>query len=140
MRWLLVAMLCAVFAVPPAVAVASPAPRHHRRRRRRHRPRHGYQLHPTQARYKQIQQALADKGFLQPGDVDGFWGPKSIDAMKRFQAAKKLPSDGDIDALTLIALGLGPKHKSSIPVTAAATSAKKSSSADTEADAQPQEN
>jgi peptidoglycan hydrolase-like protein with peptidoglycan-binding domain len=139
MRWLLVAMLCAVFAVPPAVAVASPSPRHHRRRRSHHR-RHTYQAHPSHARYKQIQQALADKGFLPQDDVDGFWGPKSIDAMKRFQAAQKLPADGDIDALTLIALGLGPKHKSSIPVTTASTSTKNSSSSDTEADAQPQQN
>jgi peptidoglycan hydrolase-like protein with peptidoglycan-binding domain len=138
MRWLLFAMLCAVMVVPPAVAVASPAPRARRHHRRRHH-RRRYQSHPSHARYKQIQQALADKGFLPQDGVDGFWGPNSIDAMKRFQAAQKLPSDGDIDALTLIALGLGPRHKSSMPVTTAA-STKKSSSADAEADAQPQQN
>ncbi|MGH9619012.1 MAG: peptidoglycan-binding domain-containing protein [Bryobacteraceae bacterium] len=131
-------MLCAVLVAPPVTAVASPAARHYRRRRRRHYHRHRYQSHPTHARYKQIQQALANKGFLPQDEVDGFWGPKSIDAMKRFQTAHKLPSDGNIDALTLIALGLGPKHKSSIPVTAASASTKKSSSGDTEANAQPQ--
>ncbi|HEX7362093.1 MAG TPA: peptidoglycan-binding domain-containing protein [Bryobacteraceae bacterium] len=133
-------MLCAALVAPPVTAVASPAPRHHTRRRRRHYHRNRYQSHPSQARYKQIQQALADKGFLPQDEVDGFWGSKSIAAMERFQAAKKLPSDGTIDALTLIALGLGPKHKSSIPVATAAASAKKTSSGDTEADAQSQQN
>lgn len=140
MRWLLFAMLCAVLVAPPVTAVASPAPRHHRRRRRRHYHRHRYQSHPTRARYKQIQQALADKGFLPQDEVDGFWGPKSIAAMEKFQAAKRLPNDENIDALTLIALGLGPKHKSTIPVAAATASAKKTSSADTEADAQSRQN
>ncbi|MGH9640723.1 MAG: peptidoglycan-binding domain-containing protein [Bryobacteraceae bacterium] len=144
-------MLFAVFAVPSGFAVASPASSHarthhsrrrHKRRRRRHAS--SYQSHPTRARYQQIQQALADKGFLKPDDVDGFWGPKSIDAMERFQAAQKLPNDGNIDALTLTALGLGPKHKSQIPVTAAssppAKSAPASDASDSAANAQPRQN
>jgi hypothetical protein len=42
--------------------------------------------------------------------VSGQWGDDSIDALKRFQADQKLPDDGKINSLSLIGLGLGPKH------------------------------
>lgn len=124
MGWLLVATLFAALAAPSGLAAAPPAKTHrkytHRRRRRRRRvSRPSYQSHPTRERYQQIQQALADKGYF-TGPVDGIWGPASVMALQRFQTAQKLPSDGKIDALSLIALGLGPKHKSSVPVTAVA--------------------
>jgi len=68
-----------------------------------------YQQHPTQQRYQEIQQALASKGYFQ-GDANGQWGPDSADALKRFQADQSLAPDGKINSLSLIALGLGPKH------------------------------
>lgn len=64
---------------------------------------------PTQDRYKDIQQKLADKGYYK-GTVDGQWNPDSVDALKHFQADQNLHSDGRIDSLSLIGLGLGPKR------------------------------
>src|SRR5579871_2362101 len=71
--------------------------------------RRNYQQAPTGERYKEIQQALAEKGYFR-GSVDGQWGPDSVDAMKRFQADQNLDADGKLSSLSLIALGLGPKH------------------------------
>lgn len=70
-----------------------------------------YQTHPTTDRYKEIQQTLADKGYFK-GEVNGTWGDDSVDALKRFQSDHKLPDDGKINSLSLIQLGLGPKHDS----------------------------
>jgi murein L,D-transpeptidase YcbB/YkuD len=67
------------------------------------------QQQPTTDRYKEIQQALADKGYFQ-GPVDGAWNPGSVDALKRFQKDQNLDPDGKIGSLSLIALGLGPKR------------------------------
>jgi Putative peptidoglycan binding domain len=71
-----------------------------------------YQAHPDPERYQQIQQALADRGYFK-GQVNGQWGDDSTDALKRFQADQKLFDDGKINSLTLIGLGLGPKHDGS---------------------------
>jgi hypothetical protein len=68
------------------------------------------QTTPAPERYKQIQDALVAKGFLDPADAGGAWGPSSADALKRFQAAQNIQPTGKIDALSLIGLGLGPKH------------------------------
>ena len=38
------------------------------------------------------------------------WGQASIDGLKRFQADQKIDTTGKINSLSLIALGLGPKH------------------------------
>lgn len=73
------------------------------------KPGPSYQLHPDPERYQEIQKALADRGYFK-GDVNGVWGDDSTDALKRFQSDQKLPDDGKISALTLIGLGLGPKH------------------------------
>lgn len=70
------------------------------------------QAQPTPDRYKQIQEALAAKGYLKPEDATGSWGPGSVDAMKRFQADQKIEGAGKINSLSLIALGLGPKRES----------------------------
>jgi len=67
------------------------------------------QQQPTTDRYKEIQQALADKGYFQ-GPVDGAWNPGSVEALKRFQKDQNLDPDGKIGSLSLIALGLGPKR------------------------------
>lgn len=73
-------------------------------------PQPSYQLHPDPERYQKIQQALADRGYFK-GEVNGQWGDDSEDALRRFQADKQLyDDDGHITALTLIGLGLGPKH------------------------------
>jgi peptidoglycan hydrolase-like protein with peptidoglycan-binding domain len=58
----------------------------------------------------EIQQALVDKGF-HPGPASGEWGPEWVAALKQFQQAQNLKSDGKLGALSLIALGLGPKHE-----------------------------
>jgi peptidoglycan hydrolase-like protein with peptidoglycan-binding domain len=67
--------------------------------------RRAAQQQPTAERYKEIQQALAGKGYFQ-GTVDGVWGADSIDALKRFQREQNLEDDGKIGSLSLIALGL----------------------------------
>lgn len=66
-------------------------------------------MQPTPDRYREIQQALADKGYFS-GSPDGVWGASSTDALKRFQHDQNLSEDGKVDALSLIALGLGPKR------------------------------
>jgi peptidoglycan hydrolase-like protein with peptidoglycan-binding domain len=65
---------------------------------------------PSPDRLKEIQQALAGKGYF-TGEPSGSWGPSSIDALKRFQRDQNLVEDGKIGSLSLIALGLGPKRE-----------------------------
>jgi peptidoglycan hydrolase-like protein with peptidoglycan-binding domain len=71
--------------------------------------RRSYQQSPTPERYKEIQQALATKGYFQ-GEPNGEWGPDSQAALKRFQTEQNLTSDGKLSSMSLIALGLGPKR------------------------------
>jgi hypothetical protein len=66
------------------------------------------QQNPTPERYKEIQQALVDKGYLK-GEPSGVWDADSIDAMQRFQTDQKLTATGKITAPALIGLGLGAK-------------------------------
>jgi hypothetical protein len=66
------------------------------------------QLSPTPDRYREIQQALAEKGYLK-SDPSGVWDANSQDAMTRFQTDQKLPPTGRISAASLIGLGLGAK-------------------------------
>jgi Putative peptidoglycan binding domain len=68
------------------------------------------QLAPTPERYKEIQGALAAKGYLKPEDTHGSWNQASVDALTRFQSEQNLGSTGKINSLSLIALGLGPRH------------------------------
>lgn len=68
-----------------------------------------YQNTPSADRYKEIQQVLADKGYFK-GDVNGQWGPASVDALRRFQTDQNLDPDGKLGSLSLIAMGLGPKR------------------------------
>jgi len=67
------------------------------------------QQQPSSDRYKEIQQALADKGYFRV-PAYGAWNGDSVDALKRFQKDQNLDPDGKIGALSLMALGLGPKH------------------------------
>jgi hypothetical protein len=73
------------------------------------------QLAPTPRRYKEIQEALAAKGYLKPEDATGACTPASVDAVKKFQAGQNLDSTGKINSLSLIALGLGPKRETAAP-------------------------
>jgi hypothetical protein len=63
---------------------------------------------PTSDRYKQIQDALAAKGYLTTPS-NGVWDQQSVQAMQRFQQDQKLEPTGKLTARSLVALGLGPK-------------------------------
>jgi peptidoglycan hydrolase-like protein with peptidoglycan-binding domain len=65
---------------------------------------------PSPERYKEIQEALASKGYFKT-EPDGTWGPASVDALKHFQHDQNLVEDGKIGSLSLIALGLGPRRE-----------------------------
>jgi peptidoglycan hydrolase-like protein with peptidoglycan-binding domain len=71
--------------------------------------RRSNQQQPTPDRYREIQQALGEKGYF-AGEPDGTWGAESVEALKRFQRDQNLTEDGKIGALSLIALGLGPRR------------------------------
>jgi peptidoglycan hydrolase-like protein with peptidoglycan-binding domain len=71
--------------------------------------RRSTQKEPDAARYQEIQQSLADKGYF-AGPVNGTWGPDSVEALKRFQRDQNIDDDGKLGSLSLIALGLGPKR------------------------------
>jgi len=58
----------------------------------------------------EFQRALADKGYY-TGEVNGVWGPESLNALKRFQQDQNLTPDGKLGSLSIIALGLGPKRE-----------------------------
>jgi len=77
-------------------------------------PRPRTQQEPTPERYREIQQALIDKAYLD-GPPSGVWDASSMDAMKRFQTDQKLQITGKLDALSLIRLGLGPKRQALPP-------------------------
>jgi peptidoglycan hydrolase-like protein with peptidoglycan-binding domain len=73
------------------------------------------QMQPTPERYRQIQEALAAKGYLTADEATGKWDQASMDALKRFQQDQNIESTGKIDSLSLIALGLGPRHDDAPP-------------------------
>jgi peptidoglycan hydrolase-like protein with peptidoglycan-binding domain len=97
-----------------------------------------YQQHPDSERYKQIQQALADRGYFK-GTVDGAWNADSVDALKRFQADQKIDDDGKIDALSLKGLGLGARHDGSSAATVPLSAASSDSEPPPQATPLPQE-
>jgi peptidoglycan hydrolase-like protein with peptidoglycan-binding domain len=68
---------------------------------------------PTPERYKEIQQALAKRGYLH-GEASGKWDQESVDALRRFQHDQNLEPSGKLNSLSLIALGLGPKYEASM--------------------------
>ena len=73
------------------------------------------QTTPSADRYKAIQDALVLQGYLPTEEATGNWNQASADALKKFQADQTLESTGKINSLSLIALGLGPRHDSTIP-------------------------
>jgi|SRR5215471_14876899 len=74
------------------------------------------QLNPTPDRYKEIQEALVAKGYLSADQANGQWTDASAEALKKFQSDQSLDPTGKINSLSLIALGLGPKHDPSTAV------------------------
>jgi hypothetical protein len=70
------------------------------------------QNEPTPDRYREIQQALIQRGYMQ-NDASGKWDASSMDALRRFQQDQNLEASGKLDSLSLIALGLGPKRTAS---------------------------
>ena len=76
------------------------------RKRSKPRRRERGQKAPTPARIQEIQAALVREGVY-PGEPNGKWDARSIEAMKRFQAAHGLSPTGKFDALSLQKLGLG---------------------------------
>lgn len=63
---------------------------------------------PSSDRIREIQSALAARGFYN-GAPTGIMDADTVSALQRFEASQNLKSDGRIDSLVLIALGLGPK-------------------------------
>ena len=51
-----------------------------------------------------VQTRLAALKFLTSKDVDGVYGPRTVEAVKKFQASKKLKADGRVGSKTRIAL------------------------------------
>jgi peptidoglycan hydrolase-like protein with peptidoglycan-binding domain len=86
-------------------------------------PTRNIQQHPTPERYTEIQQALVERGYL--AEANGSWDAASIAAMKKFQEDQRLNADGKLTALSLTALGLGPRRGAFVvaptPVVAAST-------------------
>lgn len=68
------------------------------------------QLAPSADRFREIQTALASRGYLSGEDATGVWTPASSEALKKFQTEQNIESSGKINSLSLIALGLGPKR------------------------------
>jgi len=78
------------------------------------------QTAPTPDRYKEIQGALASRGYLE-GTPTGVWDSQSTEALRRFQKDQNLEPNGKLNSLSLIALGLGAKRPAAPAVTAPAS-------------------
>jgi hypothetical protein len=60
---------------------------------------------------RSVQQALHDKG-VDAGPVDGLWGARTSDGVRRFQERQGLETTGQLNAPTLAALGIGKQQAS----------------------------
>jgi hypothetical protein len=54
---------------------------------------------------RNLQQTLQDKG-IDPGPIDGIWGPRTSAALRDFQQNQGLDATGQLNAQTLAALGI----------------------------------
>ena len=65
-----------------------------------------------------LQRALSNQGFLPPASEinQAFFGPGTRRAVMAFQASKKLPQTGQVDAQTAALLGAGAKLPTTAPV------------------------
>jgi peptidoglycan hydrolase-like protein with peptidoglycan-binding domain len=124
-------LIAAMIAMGPATTLSSGTPKHSTRKKtsssgttkkkgatsKKRRPSavraspgwRASQQAPTPDRYKEIQQALMQRGYLS-GAASGVWSMESMEAMKRFQRDQNLTPSGKPSSLSLIALGLGPKR------------------------------
>ena len=79
------------------------------------------QAAPSPERYKEIQDALAAKGYLK-SEASGVWDSRSVDALKQYQSDNNMQPTGKLTAPALIGLGLGPRHDDPVtPVQPSAT-------------------
>lgn len=78
------------------------------------------QQSPTADRYREIQNALAAKGYLKT-PPNGIWDKDSVEAMQQFQKDKNLEPTGKLTARSLGELGLGPKPQESALMAPAST-------------------
>ena len=76
---------------------------------------YAHQSGPTPDRYRQIQESLISKGYMQ-GEPTGVWDQNSVDAMKKLQTDLNLEPTGKITSKALISLGLGPSSESAPPI------------------------
>jgi peptidoglycan hydrolase-like protein with peptidoglycan-binding domain len=103
---------------PPERAVSSkhPSKRTSARKRVRRKAAPSWRLgqqQPTPERYREIQEALIARGYLE-GPATGIWGPESVEALRKFQQDNHLDATGKINSLSLIALGLGPRRDGAV--------------------------
>jgi hypothetical protein len=68
-----------------------------------HHPDHESSI--TDPKLKQAQYALMERGY-DPGEADGFYGRRTIAALREFQKENQLRQSGKLNRETLIALGL----------------------------------
>ncbi|HZM37194.1 MAG TPA: peptidoglycan-binding domain-containing protein [Burkholderiales bacterium] len=54
---------------------------------------------------RQVQQELKAEG-IDPGPIDGLWGPRTSRAVRQFQKQAQIDASGQLDARTLSALGI----------------------------------
>jgi peptidoglycan hydrolase-like protein with peptidoglycan-binding domain len=133
----LIAVLAASMALPqsntPAAKKAQPAPKTAATTKKKGKSAkkpvaanslRSRQMAPTPDRYREIQQALIDKGYLK-SEANGVWDTQSEDALRQFQTERNLSPTGKLSAASLIALGLGPKTSADLspPPPATATPA-----------------
>lgn len=69
---------------------------------------------------RNIQQQLQAKG-MDPGPIDGIWGPQTQSALEQFQQDQGIQASGQINADTLAALGITGEQSASTGETAPAT-------------------
>ncbi|MCL4523908.1 MAG: peptidoglycan-binding protein [Acidobacteria bacterium] len=91
---------------PPAKNSSAPAPKKSNKPAKKRPPRPRAQKAPTVDRIREIQAALAHRGFYE-GEPNGKWDARSVEAMKKFQSANELSVTGKFDAKSLQKLGLG---------------------------------
>jgi peptidoglycan hydrolase-like protein with peptidoglycan-binding domain len=91
---------------PPPKKQSSPAIKKAGKPAKKRAPRARAQRAPTADRIREIQTALAQRGFYE-GEPSGKWDARSVEAMKKFQAAHGLSETGKFDAKSLQKLGLG---------------------------------
>jgi peptidoglycan hydrolase-like protein with peptidoglycan-binding domain len=87
-------------AQPPQVSPAVPPPP-------------GASLSPDVVR--NVQGRLRALGFY-PGQIDGIWGPSMQSAIERFQQSRGLQATGQLNPVTVGAMGLDPNNLSAPPL------------------------